>query len=96
MDQFYPETAKNVVKILDAASIDVYYNPEQTCCGRYAFTSGFVDEAKEIGEKFIKDFPNDRPIVGVSARTEDRHSHPRTVSFPIRDATKRKIETVHF
>ena len=59
MDQFYPETAKNVVKILDAASIDVYYNPEQTCCGRYAFTSGFVDEAKEIGEKFIKDFPND-------------------------------------
>ena len=67
MDQFYPETAKNVVKILDVASIDVDYNPEQTCCGRFAFTSGFVDEAKELGEKFLKDFPNDRPIVGVSA-----------------------------
>jgi hypothetical protein len=29
-------------------------------------------------------------------RTEDRHTHPRTVSIPIRDAAKRKIETVHF
>jgi hypothetical protein len=29
-------------------------------------------------------------------RKEDRNPHPRTVSFPTRDATKRKIETVHF
>lgn len=67
MDQFYPETAKNVVKLLNAAEVDVEYNPEQTCCGRFAFTSGFVEEAKELGEKFLRDFPNDRPIVGVSA-----------------------------
>lgn len=66
MDQFYPETAKNVVKLLSAAEVDVEYNPEQTCCGRFAFTSGFVEEAKELGEKFLRDFPNDRPIVGVS------------------------------
>lgn len=67
MDQFYPDTAKNVVKILNAADVDVEYNPEQTCCGKFAFNSGFVDEAKELGEKFLRDFPNDRPIVGVSA-----------------------------
>lgn len=67
MDQFYPETAKNVVKLLNAAEVDVEYNPEQTCCGRFAFTSGFMEEAKELGEKFLRDFPNDRPIVGVSA-----------------------------
>lgn len=67
MDQFYPETAKNVVKLLNSAEVDVEYNPEQTCCGRFAFTSGFVEEAKELGEKFLRDFPNDRPIVGVSA-----------------------------
>ena len=67
MDQFYPESAKNVVKLLNAAEVDVEYNPEQTCCGRFAFTSGFVEEAKELGEKFLRDFPNDRPIVGVSA-----------------------------
>jgi len=32
-----------------------------------AFNSGFWDDAKEMGEKFIRDFPNDRPIVGPSA-----------------------------
>ena len=67
MDQFYPETAKNVMKILDTAGVKVEYNPEQTCCGKFAFTSGFVEEAKELGEKFLSDFPNDRPVVGVSA-----------------------------
>lgn len=67
MDQFYPETAKNVMKLLNAAGIVVKYNPEQTCCGKFAFNSGFTEEAKELGEKFLRDFPNDRPVVGVSA-----------------------------
>ena len=67
MDQFYPETAKNVVKILDKAGVNVEYNPEQTCCGKFAYASGFVEEAKELGEKFLRDFPHDRPVVGVSA-----------------------------
>lgn len=67
MDQFYPETAKNVMKVLNAAELDVEYNPEQTCCGKFAYNSGFVDEAKELGEKFLRDFPANRPIVGVSA-----------------------------
>lgn len=31
-----------------------------------AFNSGFLSEAKAMGEKFIRDFPNDRPIVGPS------------------------------
>lgn len=67
MDQFYPNTAKNIVKILNVAGINVEYNCEQTCCGKFAFYSGFKEEAKELGEKFLKDFPNDRPIIGVSA-----------------------------
>jgi L-lactate dehydrogenase complex protein LldE len=32
-----------------------------------AYNSGFFDEAKSIGEKFIRDFPNDRPIISPSA-----------------------------
>ncbi len=32
-----------------------------------AFNSGFWDEAKNLGEKFLKDFPNDRPVVAPSA-----------------------------
>lgn len=67
MDQFYPETAKNVLKVLNAAGMEVEYNTEQTCCGKFAYSSGFIEEAKILGEKFLNDFPNDRPIVGVSA-----------------------------
>ncbi|MEI6574542.1 MAG: (Fe-S)-binding protein [Bacteroidota bacterium] len=67
VDQLYPETAFNMVKVLERCGVGVHYNPEQTCCGQMAFNSGYWDEAKAIGEKFIKDFPNDRPIVGPSA-----------------------------
>jgi L-lactate dehydrogenase complex protein LldE len=67
IDQLYPETGFNIVKVLEKFGVGVHYNPNQTCCGQLAFNSGFWDEAKAIGEKFIKDFPNDRPIVGPSA-----------------------------
>jgi L-lactate dehydrogenase complex protein LldE len=67
VDQLYPETGFNMVKVLERCGVGVHYNPEQTCCGQMAFNSGYWDEAKAIGEKFIKEFPNDRPIVGPSA-----------------------------
>lgn len=67
VDQFYPETGMNLVKVLKKAGVDVHYNPEQSCCGQMAFNSGYRDEAKELGNKFLKDFPNDRPVVSPSA-----------------------------
>ncbi len=67
IDQFYPMTAMNAIKLLKAAGVGVEYNPEQTCCGKFAFNSGFIDESKTLGEKFLRDFPNSRPIVGLSA-----------------------------
>lgn len=67
MDQFYPETAKNVLRILKRVGVEVFYNPDQTCCGKVAFNAGFVDKAVEMGEKLLKDFPDDGPVVGVSA-----------------------------
>ena len=67
IDQIYPETGMNMVKILEKFGVEVHYNNNQTCCGQMAFNSGFWDEAKEMGEKFIRDFPNDRPVVAPSA-----------------------------
>jgi len=67
IDQIYPETGMNMVRVLEKLGVDVHYNGNQTCCGQMAFNSGFWDEAKAMGEKFIRDFPNDRPIVGPSA-----------------------------
>ena len=67
IDQFYPMTAMNTLKLLKAAGVEVEYNPEQTCCGKFAFNSGFVDETRSLAEKFLRDFPDNRPIVGISA-----------------------------
>lgn len=65
VDQFYPETAKNMVRILEAAGCKVFYNTEQTCCGMAAYNAGHWDQAKEVGEKFIQEFHRDRPAVGI-------------------------------
>lgn len=67
IDQFYPETGMNMVKLLEKADVNVNYNPEQTCCGQLAFNSGFTEEAKKLGNKFLIDFPNNRPVVSPSA-----------------------------
>lgn len=67
IDQVFPQTGMNMVKILEHLNIKVHYNPEQTCCGQMAFNSGHWDEAKVIGEKFIHDFNTGRPVVCPSA-----------------------------
>ena len=67
IDQIYPQTGMNMVKILEKLGVDVHYNGNQTCCGQMAFNTGFWDEAKEMGAKFIRDFPNDRPVISPSA-----------------------------
>jgi L-lactate dehydrogenase complex protein LldE len=67
MDQLYPQTAFNMVKVLEKACCDVVYNSNQTCCGQPAFNAGFWDEAREVCTKFIKDFDNADYIVCPSA-----------------------------
>ncbi|NOZ45942.1 MAG: (Fe-S)-binding protein [Chlorobi bacterium] len=67
IDQIYPETGFNLVKVLEKLGVHVNYNTEQTCCGQPSFNSGYWDETKEIAEKFLSNFLNDRPIVSPSA-----------------------------
>lgn len=63
----YPTAAFNMIKVLEKVGCTVNYNPNQTCCGQPAFNAGHWDMCKEVGEKFIHDFPNDRYIVSPSA-----------------------------
>ena len=66
IDQIYPDTAFNAVKILEQAGCEVRYNPAQTCCGQPAFNSGFWDEAKTVGTKFLNDFSEQDVTVSLS------------------------------
>lgn len=56
IDQMYPETGFNMVKVLEKLGCEVSYNTQQTCCGQPAYNSGYQEEAKVIGKKFLKDF----------------------------------------
>jgi len=67
IDQLFPQTAFNTIKILEKAGCKVIYNPEQTCCGQPAYNAGFWDEAKTVGSKFLNDFSEENYIVSPSA-----------------------------
>ena len=66
IDQLYPQTGFNTVKILEKAGCTVHYNPKQTCCGQPAFNSGYWKETASLAEKFLTDFNPDMPIVSPS------------------------------
>lgn len=63
IDQAFPQTAFNMIKLLKKVGVKVHYNPDQTCCGQTAFKNGYWVEAKKLGEKFIADFDNNRYVV---------------------------------
>lgn len=67
VDQLFPQTAFNMVKVLEQAGCTVQYNTDQTCCGQPAFNAGFWDDAKAVCGKFIKDFSGTDYIVAPSA-----------------------------
>ncbi|MCB0708872.1 MAG: (Fe-S)-binding protein [Chitinophagaceae bacterium] len=67
IDQLYPQTAFNMVKVLEKACCDVVYNTNQTCCGQPAFNAGFWDESRAVCIKFLKDFEGVDYIVAPSA-----------------------------
>src|SRR3954469_12638180 len=67
VDQLFPETAFNMIKVLEKAGCEVSYNEKQTCCGQPAFNAGFWDEARKVCSKFLDDFKGSEYIVAPSA-----------------------------
>jgi len=67
VDQLYPQTAFNMVKVLEKACCEVEYNTNQTCCGQPAFNAGFVDDCRAVAQKFLNDFNSPDYIVAPSA-----------------------------
>ena len=67
VDQLYPATAFNMIRVLEKAGCTVSYNENQTCCGQPAFNAGFWDQAKPVCSKFLKDFQGSDYIVAPSA-----------------------------
>jgi L-lactate dehydrogenase complex protein LldE len=67
IDQLYPDTAFNMVKVLQKAGCTVTYNQDQTCCGQPAYNAGFRPESKAVCTKFLNDFKGSEFVVAPSA-----------------------------
>ena len=59
IDQLFPETGMNMVKVLERVGCEVRYNANQTCCGQPAYNAGFYNESLEVANKFLDDFISD-------------------------------------
>jgi L-lactate dehydrogenase complex protein LldE len=66
IDQCYPGIAFQAIQLLEQSGCTVHYNSKQTCCGQPAFNSGYWDEAKEVGTKFLEDFAGAGTVVSLS------------------------------
>lgn len=103
VDQLYPQTAFNMVKVLEKATCDVQYNTNQTCCGQPAFNAGFWEDAKEVGTKFMKDFEGTDYVVAPSASCVGfvRNYYARlfensSLHNNVKDLSKRILEFTEF
>lgn len=86
IDQVYPQTAMNMVKILEWAGCKVSYNPGQTCCGQIGYNAGYFDSACDIAEKFLRDFSDPESyVVAPSASCVGMVKNGYHKLFPKRD-----------
>jgi L-lactate dehydrogenase complex protein LldE len=99
----YPQTAFNMIKVLEKAGCEVGYNTNQTCCGQPGFNAGFVDEARIVATKFISDFDTVDYIVAPSASCVGfvRNYYPKlfdngTSHNKVKDLGKRVFEFSEF
>ena len=66
VDQVYPQTAWNMIKILEKLGCEVRYNENQTCCGQPAWNSGFKSNSRTVASKWLDDFKSPNYIVSPS------------------------------
>lgn len=63
VDQLYPDTGMNMVRVLEKYGCEVHYNSRQTCCGQPAYNAGYHHQAKAVASKFLHDFSDNSYIV---------------------------------
>jgi L-lactate dehydrogenase complex protein LldE len=67
VDQLYPNTAFNMIRVLEKVGCKVSYNEQQTCCGQPAYNAGFREDCRAVASKLIDDLSGVDYIVSPSA-----------------------------
>jgi L-lactate dehydrogenase complex protein LldE len=78
-EQFSSGVLEKMVVLLEGLGVQVFFPPDQTCCGQPFFNSGFQAEARKLARRWLRVFgPSDGYIVSPSGSCVDmvRHHYP--------------------
>ena len=82
-EQFFPDTLKNMVSILDKLGVQSQFPSDQTCCGQPFFNSGFQSQARSMAKKWLELFARTEGyIVSPSGSCVDMVKHHYAELFP--------------
>ncbi|RST59048.1 (Fe-S)-binding protein [Siminovitchia terrae] len=65
-DVFYPEVGMDVVEVLERCGCEVDFPETQTCCGQPAYSTGYLEDAKEAMKQMITTFADSEYVVTPS------------------------------
>lgn len=75
VDQLFPRIGMAMADVLERAGCEVEFREDQTCCGQPAFNSGYVKEARDVAQHFVKVFAGAEYIVAPSGSCTAMISH---------------------
>ncbi len=76
-DALFPDTGRNVVRLLRRLGVDVDFPSGQTCCAQPMVNTGYVDEAVPVLRTFVRAFEGYDAVVAPSGSCTGcvRHQH---------------------
>jgi L-lactate dehydrogenase complex protein LldE len=66
-DTLFPEAAQATVRVLERLGHEVVFPEEQTCCGQLHLNSGYADDARALGDRFLEIFAGYDAVVSPSS-----------------------------
>lgn len=94
IDQFHPQAGLDAIRLLEARGIRVHFPEDQTCCGQPAYTSGFLDEARQVAARQLNLFPEPWAVVVPSGSCAGMMKHHYPLLFaddPARSAQAKEL-----
>ncbi|WP_323750193.1 (Fe-S)-binding protein [Marinobacter sp.] len=104
VDLFFPEAGLDAIHLLEREGIRVHFPQQQSCCGQPAWTSGYVNEARDVARSQLNLLDNGLPVVvpsGSCAGMFRRHyqevfaDEPETLER-VADLAERTYELTEF
>lgn len=63
MDLFFPEAGLDAIRLLEREGLRVHFPQQQSCCGQPAWTSGYVQQARDVARAQLNLLDNGLPVV---------------------------------